>query len=80
MKIPIISKWLEKRNNTSDLLNPRQWLYEALGAKGLYRRKRNEDSAMRHSAVYACVRIIAETIASLPVFVYERLETGKTRQ
>ena len=80
MKIPIISKWLEKRNNTSDLLNPRQWLYEALGVKRtLSGVSVNEDSAMRHSAVYACVRIIAETIASLPVFVYERLETGKNK-
>jgi len=80
LKIPIISKWLEKRNNTSDLLNPKKWLYEALGVtKTLSGVNVNEDSAMRHSAVYACVRIISETIASLPVFVYERLKTGKNK-
>lgn len=31
------------------------------------------DSSMRVSAVYACVRVIAESVASLPLRVYERL-------
>ncbi len=40
----------------------------------------NETSAMKYSAVYAAVRLISETIASLPCFVYERIESGgKTR-
>lgn len=30
----------------------------------------SSDSAMRHSAVYACVRIIADTVASFPVDAY----------
>ena len=29
-------------------------------------------NAMRQTAVYACVRILAETIASLPLYIYER--------
>ena len=33
-------------------------------------------SAVQVSAVYACVRVIAETIASLPLHVYEATETG----
>lgn len=32
---------------------------------------------MRHSAVYACVRLLAETVASLPLHVYRRTATGK---
>jgi HK97 family phage portal protein len=36
----------------------------------------NETTAMRTSAVYACVRILAEAIAGLPVHVYERVSTG----
>lgn len=32
----------------------------------------DEVSAMNHTAVYACVRIIAETLASLPLMVYRR--------
>lgn len=38
------------------------------------------DSALRISAVYACVRILAETVASLPLRVYERLPDGGKRR
>ena len=34
------------------------------------------NTAMSYSAVYACVRVLAETIASLPLNVYERLDNG----
>lgn len=34
------------------------------------------DSSMRVAAVYACVRVIAESVASLPLRVYERLPSG----
>lgn len=37
------------------------------------------DAALRMSAVFACVRILAETVASLPLLTYERLERGKRR-
>ena len=36
----------------------------------------NEVTAMQTSAVYACVRILAEAIASLPIHVYERTANG----
>ena len=36
-------------------------------------------SAMRLSAVYACVRVIAETIASLPLNVYEITPDGSRK-
>ncbi len=39
----------------------------------------SEETSLRCSAVYACVRVISETIASLPLFVYERLEKGKIK-
>ena len=38
-----------------------------------------ERSAMQTTAVYACVRIIAETVASLPLHVYEYTDSGKER-
>lgn len=38
----------------------------------------NEESAMRVSAVYACVRLIASAIATLPLHIYER--TNETRR
>lgn len=38
-----------------------------------------ERTAMQITAVYACVRIIAETVASLPLHVYEYTESGKEK-
>lgn len=37
------------------------------------------EGALKLSAVYACVRILANTVASLPLHVYERQERGKRR-
>lgn len=37
----------------------------------------NERTAMQTTAVYACVRILAETVASLPIHVYEYKDGGK---
>ena len=34
------------------------------------------ETALRVAAVYACVRVISETVASLPLKVYKRLDTG----
>lgn len=36
-------------------------------------------SALQMSAVYACVRVISETVASLPLGVYEETETGSRK-
>ncbi|MBL6538256.1 phage portal protein [Streptococcus suis] len=40
----------------------------------------DEFKAMQTTAVYACVRILAEAVASLPIHVYERTATGKERK
>lgn len=37
----------------------------------------NEKTALQLSAVWACVRLISETIATLPLSMYERTATGK---
>lgn len=39
----------------------------------------NEVTAMQTTAVYACVRVLAETIASLPLHVYRYEGRNKTR-
>ncbi len=38
-----------------------------------------ERTALQQTAVYACVRIIAETIASLPLHFYRYTEEGKEK-
>nr|WP_139906293.1 phage portal protein [Clostridium thermarum] len=39
----------------------------------------NEKTAMQTTAVYACVRILSETIASLPLHVYRHTNSGKEK-
>ncbi|MBD3948452.1 phage portal protein [Tuanshanicoccus lijuaniae] len=39
----------------------------------------NERTAMTMSAVYSCVRILSETLASLPLHVYERTDVGSKK-
>ena len=38
-----------------------------------------ERTALQTTAVYACVRIISETVASLPLHVYEYTDNGKEK-
>ncbi|EMO8690041.1 TPA: phage portal protein [Streptococcus pyogenes] len=40
----------------------------------------DEFKAMQTTAVYACVRILAEAVASLPIHIYERTENGKEKK
>jgi len=39
----------------------------------------SETTALRMTAIWACVRVISEDVASLPLFVYERLDRGKRK-
>ena len=57
-------------NPTTNLSNPAGWLYEALGASQA-KVTVNERTAMNFSAVWASVRILSETIGSLPLHVYQ---------
>ena len=39
----------------------------------------NDRTAMQHTVVYACVRVLSEAIAQLPLHVYQYTENGKER-
>lgn len=39
----------------------------------------NDRTAMQHTVVYACVRVLSEALAQLPLHVYEYTENGKER-
>ena len=39
----------------------------------------NAQTAIQLSAVYACVRVISETVASLPLGVYEATDDGSQK-
>lgn len=58
--------------SASDPITADHWIVrtvEALSSSGYSVDGLN---AMRQTAVYACVRVLAETIASLPLYIYER--------
>lgn len=60
-------------NPRTPLSNPDSWLFPAFGASPTSSGVNiNERTALQISAVFACVRVIAESIGSLPLHVYQR--------
>lgn len=74
----IISNLLEKRS--SSLSNPEKWLIDMFGG---YRSKTgisiNEDTAIKVIAVFACIRLLSEQIACLPLPLYKKVQSGKEK-
>jgi HK97 family phage portal protein len=74
----IISK-LEHRASSLSGMHPRdpalaEWFgMSSMSAAGV---SVTPDSAMRASAVYSCVRVLSETVASTPLILYRRLPDG----
>lgn len=81
----IVGRYLERRATYQQALStfkdPGQWLADWFGggATSASGQVVNERTALGVSAVYGCVHVIAETIASLPLFVYERTKSGKSK-
>lgn len=63
-------RWLESRTSRWDDL------MMAASSSGA---RITPESAMKTSAVLACVRVLSETIAGLPLHLFRRLETGKEK-
>jgi HK97 family phage portal protein len=77
IKIPFLSKWFRSFKN-STLATPTRWLTKWFGG-GVSSHSGvtvNENTALYSTAVFACVRVLAETVASLPLPVYKRLKKG----
>src|SRR5690606_15065247 len=67
-------------NPSTKLSDPALWLYDAFGASGSDTGMAvNEETAVRLSAVWGCVRILSESIASLPLNLYRRTANGKEK-
>lgn len=68
------------RSAVSSLSNPQRWLVDMFGGgtskAGV---DVSEESAVKVTAVFACVRLLAQTLASLPLHVYRRVENGKEK-
>ena len=73
----------EKRATAGEVVsmrNPPEWLASMIGGQMTNAGTRvSEETALGVAAVYACIRLIAWTTASLPLVVYEDLNPGKRR-
>ena len=77
MKIPIISKLWEPRAGPKNSLIGSTYSFLFGGTSSV--KAVNERTAMQTTAVYSCVRILAETIASLPLHTFKHTESGKEK-
>jgi HK97 family phage portal protein len=65
------------RGRTSSFSNPEAWVELSLGAVPATAGVNvSVESALRHSAVFKCVKILAETVSMLPLLLYRRLADG----
>lgn len=77
MKIPILSRLWESRAGPKNSF----WksTYSFFFGSTTSGKTVNERTAMQTTTVYACVRILSETIASLPLHTYRHTENGKEK-
>ena len=77
MRIPFISKYFQSRAGPQN----RFWsnAYGFFFGSTSSGKTVNERTSMQTSAVYACVRVLAEAIASLPLHTYRYTENGKEK-
>lgn len=77
MKIPYLSQFFQTRASPKN----NSWLspYSFFFGTSSSGKAVNEKTALHTTAVYACVRILAETIASLPFHTYRYTQSGKTK-
>ena len=69
-----------KKEDRAVLATPTTWLFNSLtGGKSASGISVNTTSALSYSAVYAAVRLLSESVASLPLHTYERIGEGKQR-
>ena len=76
-----ILDWLKEKIFSRDRPQNRYYFSGApfLFGKSISGATVNEVTALQVSVVYACVRILAESIAALPLHVYEYKDGGKER-
>ena len=76
----ILSFFDRVKASSSDRSAWGDFFFEPVSVRSVSGMRVSPDSAMRLAAVYACVRILSETMASLPLVVYRaRADGGKDR-
>lgn len=66
----------ERMNEVQSISDPDGWIINAVGRPSSSGQYVSPTSALQIAAVFSCVRLLAETIASLPLMVYRRLPDG----
>ncbi len=68
------------RKSISTLRNPQPWLRDVFGAEETYAGVDvTPEGAMAVSAVCACTRLLSESVASLPLFVFRHTDNSKAK-
>lgn len=72
---------LEKRDDdTSDLKSPNKWLINLIGGNETYSGENvDTETAMNIAAVYACIRILSNHVAMLPLQLYQEVRGKKKK-
>lgn len=78
MQAPILNRFFKSRDKPITNYIPGS-VYEFFFGSTSSGKTVNERTAMQTTAVYACVRILAETIASLPLHTYKYTKDGKEK-
>lgn len=64
-------RWLAPEMRDATLREPPDWMWEALGGQGTHADQRvTTHSALGLIPVFSCVRLLAESVAQLPLIVY----------
>jgi len=69
-----LRQWWERRFHVSQ--TPPAWVDTWGGLSTVTGQQVSPETALQVSAVFSCVRILAETVASLPLILYRRREDG----
>ena len=75
--LKILSNLFKSRDKPTNRVNGNAYSF-LMGASSSGRRV-TERTAMQMTAVYSCVRILSETLASLPLHIYESSETNSRK-
>lgn len=77
LRIPIFSNFFKARDKPKDYYSGSNYTFLFGGTTS--GKNVNEFTAMQTTAVYSCVRILSEALASLPLHIYRYKEDGKER-
>ncbi|MEK4199092.1 MULTISPECIES: phage portal protein [unclassified Cytobacillus] len=76
----IFKNALSPRAETTDLKNPAPWFLKAFGHQASSGETVTVNSALGVPAVYACINILANSIATLPFQVFRKTSTGRSKE